>query len=312
MSAHPATRSLQLPDRSLKVLLTTASLDVLCLVEEAFFELAELHYAYPWIPPCTLTHAETIGATLELLQGESFDALLLDMKPPDGHGSQALRTVQRLAPDLAVILLAAREEEHEAIALIRQGAQDCLVTTEIDCLPLARSIRCAIERQRLAAALRRLALTDILTGLFTEAGFQQIAETHRRMAGHRADYTLCLFELDGFDRLTREYGAHEGDTLVVRFADVLRNVFDGALIGVLDRTRFAVLASALAPAAALAERVSAGIAGDASRRGGRCPVSSHYQIVRVGPGTPVATAIDEAAVAVGRGGSLARCARMAP
>ena len=46
------------------------------------------------------------------------------------------------------MVLADEPDENLANRLLREGAQDVLVKPQIECAPLARSVRYAIERQR--------------------------------------------------------------------------------------------------------------------------------------------------------------------
>jgi DNA-binding NtrC family response regulator len=68
----------------------------------------------------------------ELLAGEAFDVLLLDMNFTAGRtsgreGMDWLATVQRIAPDTKVILMTAYGAVETAVAAIKQGAADFVV-----------------------------------------------------------------------------------------------------------------------------------------------------------------------------------------
>ena len=64
---------------------------------------------------------------LDILQGESFDLILLDLKMPGIDGMEVLRAANRIAPDTRVILLTGHGSLESAIEALRQGAHDYLL-----------------------------------------------------------------------------------------------------------------------------------------------------------------------------------------
>ena len=72
------------------------------------------------------------------------------------------------------MVLADEPDENLANRLLREGAQDVLLKSELECAPLARAIRYAIERQRRASAARASAFVDHLTGVLTRDAFLNV------------------------------------------------------------------------------------------------------------------------------------------
>jgi len=169
-------------ERPLQALLVTDDLDAVALLEEAFAEIEEVRYSRSWIPKGELVAVDRLEEAVAALASESFDVILLDASLLDGRLLEAFTRLRHAARDVPVIILVEPGEEAQALSLLRRGAQDYLIKTEIDCLPLARTLRAAIERQRLWNALESLALIDELTGLLTAAGLAQFAERHARLA----------------------------------------------------------------------------------------------------------------------------------
>ena len=54
---------------------------------------------------------------------------------------------------------------------MREGAAGYLLKEDLDCLPLARALRTAFERQQAVLARQEMPGTDELTGLTSRAGF---------------------------------------------------------------------------------------------------------------------------------------------
>lgn len=224
----------------LKALLIAADLETIALLEEALIEIEETRYTRSWMQPWELVTADCLEDALETIQREEFDVVLLDAALPEGF-LPAFSRLRSCASTLPVIILAEAEDESLAISLLRRGAQDYLIKSEVDCLPLARTLRAAVERQRLRNALESLALTDELTGAFTESGFQALAGRLRRLA-HAAGLRvqLLLVALDG-DPEPQELAVAAGN---------LQEMFDATgLVARVAPAHFAVLVAVEGPGA---------------------------------------------------------------
>ena len=71
----------------------------------------------------TTTSAE--GA-LQMIQAESYDAVIMDFLMPEMDGFKALKLVKETQPDLAVILLTANVREEERVEARKLGAMDII------------------------------------------------------------------------------------------------------------------------------------------------------------------------------------------
>lgn len=138
---------------TLHVLVVEDQPGVTQLLEEAFGEIEEVRYAQPWMRLCRRTFASTVDEALSLLRERTFDAILLDLAVPGNRESSAYGLIYDQHPLVPVVILAQPGDENLALSRIRQGAQDYLVTSEIDCAPLAKALRNAVERTRHFTAL---------------------------------------------------------------------------------------------------------------------------------------------------------------
>lgn len=82
------------------------------------------------------------------------DALLLDLRLPDGNGLEVLDQVQGQFPALPVVILSGNDADELALGAVRRGVQDYLVKGTIDGQTLERSLRYAIERKRIDEILQ--------------------------------------------------------------------------------------------------------------------------------------------------------------
>ena len=168
--------------RPLQVLALAADPDGIQLLQEAFEELRELQFTRPWLAPVEFGVAESPAEALSMLSTRGYDAVIADLDLLGGSGHAFLRRLQEGFPELAVLFLVDGGQEGEGFSLVRRGAQDCLLKGELDCLPLARSLRFAVERARIRAALRANCLFDPLTGLYAERAFFDLAGRYLRIA----------------------------------------------------------------------------------------------------------------------------------
>jgi DNA-binding NarL/FixJ family response regulator len=163
-------------NRSPRVLLIQDDPADIQLVAEAFAEIEESPTAGVWLRRCDLELADDPGVASRMAAEGLFDAAVLDLSIGGGRGAAVYREIAAAAPALPVVLLGERDDQPLTLTLVREGAQECLLKSELDCLPLARAVRCAIERHRALEARRSMSLLDDLTGLYSLRGFLHLAE----------------------------------------------------------------------------------------------------------------------------------------
>jgi CheY-like chemotaxis protein len=199
--------------QKLNLLLVEDSLADQQMIHEALAEIEECGPRYNWFS-CEVVAVDHLSDAIHCLQRARFDAVLLDLKLPDSP--QLVNTfaqIQLASPGTVVVALVDDEDESLAYRLLREGAQDVLLKREIECGPLARSLRYAIERQRRSRALRSLSFFDDLTGFYSRYGFMALPK----------DIELR-------------------DLLLLDVSEVLQNAYtDAALIGRLGPTSFGLV-----------------------------------------------------------------------
>jgi DNA-binding NtrC family response regulator len=100
-------------------------------------------------------HAGLMSSGVDLLGKKKFDVILSDLGLPDSIGIGTFKTFHSLYPDIPVIVLTGLDDENTALVAVQSGAQDYLVKGQIDTRQLTRSIRYAIERQKLVTELEK-------------------------------------------------------------------------------------------------------------------------------------------------------------
>jgi DNA-binding response OmpR family regulator len=139
------------PDpRVLKILLVEDDLEDAQLLGEAFIEIEENRQWCNW-RSANILQVGQLGDAVGCLRRGIFDIVLLNLSLPDSPTLLAsFLGIHSWARGVPIVVLADQADENLAHQLLREGAQDVLVKPELECAPLARSIRYAVERQRRA------------------------------------------------------------------------------------------------------------------------------------------------------------------
>ncbi|BAY33082.1 multi-sensor hybrid histidine kinase [Nostoc carneum NIES-2107] len=102
-----------------------------------------------------LMPVEQLDEALSHLARANFDVMLLDLSLPDSQGLETFIKAHNQAKSTPIIVLTGIADETLALKAMQQGAQDYLVKGQVTGDLLVRSMRYAIERQRIEDALRQ-------------------------------------------------------------------------------------------------------------------------------------------------------------
>ncbi len=212
-------------------------------LREALEESQEALAAGTWTA-LEVTATDTLEDAVAVAQAGDADVVLLDPLLARIAPFNAFAELRNAAPEVPVILLLGNEEEALASRFLRDGAQDYLIKSEIDCKPLARAIRNAVDRHRYVNAFRRGSSFDELTGLLNQRGFHGAATRELHLAaGAGQPVLLVLAEIDNLSDIAAAYGPEQRELTLLDGADLLReSAGNTALLACLDGHRFAALA----------------------------------------------------------------------
>jgi DNA-binding NarL/FixJ family response regulator len=210
-------------------LLIEDSLEDEQLLREALLEIEETRQWCNWRSSSVIP-VDRLSEALDCLRADTFDAVLLNLSLPDSPSLvDTFLEVNACAGCAPILVLADEPDENLANRLLREGAQDVLVKSELECAPLARAIRYAIERHRRWISARASAFVDHLTGVLTRDAFLYIAS----QSSHQEQLALVEITADG----------EALDPMLIQAAEALRRVLAApAVLGRWDRRRFCVLA----------------------------------------------------------------------
>ena len=102
----------------------------------------------------TVKTADTLAEGLDVLQGERFDLVLLDLNLPDSQGLGTVETLCRANAHVPVVVLTGLADEQVGIEAIKRGASDYVVKGEAVKDVLHRAICYSLERKRIDRQLR--------------------------------------------------------------------------------------------------------------------------------------------------------------
>jgi PAS domain S-box-containing protein len=168
----------------------------------------------------TMSVADRMSSALQVLDGQAFDAVLLDLSLPDSYGLATLREVLGRIPAVPIVVLTGLDDGDLAMQAVSLGAQDYLVKGQVDGLLLARSLRYAIERKEAESALRRSeerfrrAFDDAPIGMVlvdTDQRFKDANKAFGAMLGYSREELLGM----SFADVTHPRDA-EGDRLLAQ------------------------------------------------------------------------------------------------
>lgn len=212
-------------------------------VREALLELEERAASQSWLSQLELTHCESAAEATEMLHSTAFDVILLDLGLGDSSGVETFHQIHSSAPECPILVLSTADDPSLAAHLMQEGAQDYLLKQELDCSPLGRALRCAMERNRVATGLRSMTVRDELTGLLNLSGFQSMAAQQSRVLRRCAvSANLVWLRVGNLDWITQLYGRHERDWLIIEVSELFRGLAGEAdLAGYLGEGNFVLL-----------------------------------------------------------------------
>jgi two-component system, NtrC family, response regulator PilR len=145
--------------------------------------------------------AGTVAEARRLLDGNSFDLCLTDMRLPDGSGIELVEHIQQRHPQLPVAMITAYGSMDTAIAALKAGAFD-FVSKPVDLQMLRDLINSALALGRPRPAEGAGAPASTLHG--EAPPMQRLRETIRKLARSQAPVCILGESGSGKERVARE------------------------------------------------------------------------------------------------------------
>ena len=97
--------------------------------------------------------AESAAVALQLLEKESYDAVLLDLMMPEMGGIEALQIMRRKQPEIQVIFLTGHPSVSKGVEAMKLGAMD-FIPKPVDMSELTEKIQAAKTRRMILVEKR--------------------------------------------------------------------------------------------------------------------------------------------------------------
>jgi diguanylate cyclase (GGDEF)-like protein len=207
-------------------------------------ELVKQYLSELYEPTPEILVAGRVQDAEELLGQVDIDLVLSDLRFADARGLDAVRRLQKVAPDRPLIVLTGLDDEALGNHAVQLGAQEYLIKGAFSLTSLKRVIRYSMERKQLESELTRLAQTDHLTGLSNRLAFRDRATHALARARRNGEATLAVLymDLNGFKAINDRLGHEGGDAVLCEVADRLRRAIrEVDLAARLGGDEFAVL-----------------------------------------------------------------------
>jgi two-component system, cell cycle response regulator len=234
--------------------------------------------------------AARLSEAMDRLADRGIDVVLLDLSLPDAGGIDTFTKAHEEFPDVPMVVLTGLDDESLAMEAVKQGAQDYLVKGHVEDAILVRSLRYAVERNRMQAELRQQALVDELTGLYNRRGFTTLADHQLKVADRSGEPVAVLFiDLDGMKGINDSLGHAEGDRALTDTAGILaRTLRKSDLVARLGGDEFCALLVNCSQAAerVVLERLTRNLEGHNERAGRPFRLSLSVGVSRYDPADP--------------------------
>jgi diguanylate cyclase (GGDEF)-like protein len=180
--------------------------------------LAELDhqekYGLDWV--------QTYQAGLLNIQKDSHDIYLIDYYLGDHSGLDLLDEALRAGCQAPLIVITGQSAPEIDQAALLAGATDYLVKDKLDGASLERSIRYALERNRLLNRIRDLAVRDSLTQLYNRRELHRFLEYELiKCRRYIHPISLLLIDIDHFKKINDQFGHRTGDEVLQCVAQAL-------------------------------------------------------------------------------------------
>jgi diguanylate cyclase (GGDEF)-like protein len=197
---------------------------------------------------------------------EKPDVVLMDISLPGIDGTEALKRIRTINPIQSVIMLTAFATVENAIQALKEGASDFvkkpfenehLIHIVNQALQKSRTLA---EKEKLEEEVRRLSITDDLTGLYNHRHFFKALESElTRLRRQKTSLSLLMLDVDNFKRYNDTHGHVEGDRVLKKIGQIIKhsirhNVDSGYRYGG-DEFASLLIGASLEQALTIAERI---------------------------------------------------------
>lgn len=209
------------------------------LITEAEVFAAAIRSMFASHPECgdEIDWARDLESAVERVRTGPVDVILLMSVPGDRLGVDAFKRLREMAPHVPVVVLSRAADEAAAIEAIHAGAQDYVPAEPLDAGRLHRTLRNAVERQRLRQEL--VARNEELRKSRVELEARVASRTDDLVRAN-AELAAAVASLEEYDRAKTEFivnASHELRTPLTAMIYGMNNMLKGIVGPLSDRQR---------------------------------------------------------------------------
>ena len=165
---------------------------------------------------------------LIFLEKQHVDVIIADIRMPGLNGFELTEIVKKKY-DTDVIIITGYGKEFQYEEAIKKGASEFIlkpIRLQELVVRLKRVLReraLIAQRRQMEEQLREMTITDDLTKLYNMRHFySQLQLEMDRALRYKGSLSLLLLDLDGFKQYNDTYGHPEGDQVLIKLGEVIR------------------------------------------------------------------------------------------
>jgi two-component system cell cycle response regulator len=160
-------------------------------------------------------------ALKELQKEKAYTFLITDIVMPEMDGLELTKRTKSEFPDVCVIVMTGFPDDYKYVSVINSGATD-FINKPFRIEELDAKIRRGIIERNTRQELKRLTITDSLTGLYNQRHFySRLNDEITRAQRQEQALALILLDLDDFKQYNDRNGHISGDELLQTFGKII-------------------------------------------------------------------------------------------
>ncbi len=167
--------------------------------------------------------SNSLDALEELKKKQSYTFMLTDINMPGIDGLDLLKNVKNGYPHVCSISMTGYSEKYKYVDVIDAGAVD-FIKKPFDIEELEAKFKRAIIERDIRQELKKLSITDPLTGLYNRRHFHnKLEEEIIRAQRQKKKLGLMLLDLDNFKEYNDRHGHLAGDKMLKHFGEIIKS-----------------------------------------------------------------------------------------
>lgn len=178
-----------------------------------------------------VVEAENGPDAIGLLRDSTFDVMLLDFMMPGMTGLEVLQEALTIDPEILVVIITGSGTMELAVDALRLGAFDFFTKPLESLKEFDAALNRALDHRRLQnenaslyAEIKRMAVTDSLTGLHNRRSMDRIlAMEFERARRYNHALTLLMIDMDNLKTINDRFGHLAGDHALTTVATSIQH-----------------------------------------------------------------------------------------